>query len=54
MENFVLILVKHVDDLKIAGEEAEVQNLLSALEKIFGSSERNNSRKSAPGIKTEP
>ena len=47
----VLILVKHVDDLKIAGEESEVQNLLSALEKIFGPSERNNNNFTCVGIK---
>ena len=30
------ILVKHVDDLKIAGEPAQVQKLLQALVKTFG------------------
>ena len=47
----VLILVKHVDDLKIAGEEAEVKNLLSALEKTFGPSERNNNNFTCVEIK---
>ena len=38
----VLILVKHVDDLKIAGEEKEVQLLLKSLGEVFGKSDRNN------------
>ena len=32
----VLILVKHVDDIKIAGEPAEVENLIRHLENGFG------------------
>ena len=34
------ILVNHVDDLKIAGEPAQVQRLLQALERTFGKLER--------------
>eukprot|EP00438_Fugacium_kawagutii_P035880 Skav204682 [mRNA] locus=scaffold1284:96116:106049:- [translate_table: standard] len=47
----VLILVKHVDDLKIAGEEREVQLLLQALEKAFGKSDRNNNNFTCVGIR---
>ena len=32
----VLIVAKHVDDLKIAGEPSEVKLLMDALEKVFG------------------
>ena len=46
----VLILVKHVDDIKIAGEEAEVQILLKALEQTFGRSDRNNNNFTCVGI----
>ena len=47
----VLILVKHVDDLKIAGEEREVRLLLQALEKTFGKSDRNNNNFTCVGIR---
>ena len=47
----VLILVKHVDDLKIAGEEKEVQLLLQALETTFGKSDRNNNNFTCVGIR---
>ena len=38
----VLIICKHVDDLKIAGEESEVQNLIAELEAVFGKIDRND------------
>lgn len=47
----VLIVVKHVDDLKIAGEEAEVKILLHALQRTFGKSERNDNHFTCVGIK---
>ena len=46
----VLILVKHVDDLKIAGEEKEVQLLLKSLGEVFGKSDRNNNDFTCVGI----
>eukprot|EP00438_Fugacium_kawagutii_P025194 Skav218080 [mRNA] locus=scaffold3382:13254:23272:- [translate_table: standard] len=46
----VLILVKHVDDIKIAGEEEEVQLLLKALEETFGHSDRNDNNFTCVGI----
>lgn len=47
----VLIIVKHVDDLKIAGEESEVQLLLNALKETFGKSDRNDDHFTCVGIR---
>eukprot|EP00435_Cladocopium_sp_Y103_P042058 s696_g11.t1 len=47
----VLILGKHVDDLKIAGEESEVQLLLQALETTFGRSDRHDNNFTCVGIR---
>ena len=46
----VLIQVKHVDDLKVAGEGKEVPLLLKALEEVFGRSGRNNDDFTCVGI----
>ena len=46
----VLIIAKHVDDIKIAGEEAEVQLLLKALEEKFGKIDRNDNDFTCVGI----
>ena len=46
----VLIICKHVDDLKIAGVESEVQNLILSLEKVFGKIDRNDGDFTCVGI----
>ena len=32
----VSLLAKHVDDLKITGEPAEIQHIIAELERVFG------------------
>ena len=46
----VLIIAKHVDDIKITGEESEVQALLQALEHTFGKIDRNDNDFTCVGI----
>ena len=35
----VVIMTKHVDDLKLAGTKAEVTSVLQQIEKVFGKAE---------------
>lgn len=50
MADWFLIICKHVDDLKIAGVESEVQNLILSLEKVFGKIDRNDGDFTCVGI----
>ena len=46
----VLMIAKHVDDIKITGEEAEVQRLIAAIEHVFGKMDRNDTDLTCVGI----
>ena len=46
----VLMIAKHVDDIKITGEEAEVQRLIAAIEHVSGKMDRNDTDFTCVGI----